>query len=198
MLEGKRLSFRYGHRQPWILRNFSIAVAPGEVVGLYGPSGQGKTTLAKLLAGYLRPLEGEVWVDGYPLPRQGYCPVQLVFQHPELAVNPRWRIRQVLSEGHTPSPQLLKALGIDSTWMDRWPHQLSGGELQRCAIARTLGPQTKYLIADEITTMLDAITQAQIWHALLDYARRHNIGILAISHNKHLLTRICDRIVALI
>ncbi len=197
MLEGRGLGFRYGLHWPWVLRDFSFTVAPGEIVGLTGPSGQGKTTLAKVLAGYLLPSPGQVRVDGQPLPRKGYCPVQLIFQHPELAINPRWRMAQVLNEGYTPSPELLAALNIETLWLTRWPHELSGGELQRFAVARALGPQTRYLIADEMTTMLDAITQAQIWHVILDHARKHRVGVLAISHERTLLERICDRILTL-
>jgi len=197
MLEGKDIGFRYGPRQPWLLRDLSITVAPGEVVGLSGPSGQGKTTLAKLLAGYLPPGAGQVQVDGQPLPRRGYCPVQLVFQHPEMAINPRWRMAQVLNEGYTPPAELLAALNIETLWLTRWPHELSGGELQRFAVARALGPETRYLIADEMTTMLDANTQAQIWRVVLDHARRHRVGVLAISHESPLLARICDRTITL-
>jgi peptide/nickel transport system ATP-binding protein len=197
MLEGKDLGFRYGPRQPWVLRDLSISVTPGEVVGLSGPSGQGKTTLAKLLAGYLPAGAGQVQVDGQPLPRRGYCPVQLVFQHPELAINPRWRMAQALNEGYTPAAELLAALNIETLWLTRWPHELSGGELQRFAVARALGPQTRYLIADEMTTMLDANTQAQIWRVVLDHARRHRVGVLAISHESPLLARICDRTITL-
>lgn len=197
MLEGERLAFRYDPCCPWVLRDFSITVAPGEIVGLSGPSGQGKTTLAKILAGYMRPVEGQVRVDGQPLPQHGYCPVQLIFQHPELAINPRWRMAQVLNEGYAPSPDLLAALNIETNWLTRWPHELSGGELQRFAVARALGPQTRYLIADEMTTMLDASTQAQIWHVVLDHARRYRVGVLAISHEQPLLARICDRLLTL-
>ncbi|MDW7991244.1 MAG: ATP-binding cassette domain-containing protein [Anaerolineae bacterium] len=197
MLEGKGLGFRYGPRRPWVLRDVSISVAPGEVVGLRGPSGQGKTTLAKILAGYLRPVEGQVWVDGQALPQRGYCPVQLIFQHPELAINPRWRMARVLNEGYTPPPDLLEALNIEPGWLTRWPHELSGGELQRFAVARALGPQTRYLIADEMTTMLDANTQAQIWQVVLAHARQRRIGVLAISHDQTLLARISDRILTL-
>ena len=197
MLEADHISFRYRSRRPWILQDVTITIAPGEIVGLSGPSGRGKTTLAKILAGYLLPEEGQVRVDGQSLPRRGYCPVQLVFQHPELAINPRWRIAQVLTESYSPPMEILKALSIDPAWLSRWPHELSGGELQRFAVARALGPQTRYLIADEMTTMLDAITQAQIWQTVLAHARRNNVGVLAIGHDRFLLARICDRVVEL-
>ncbi|MBD3887269.1 ATP-binding cassette domain-containing protein [Phormidium tenue FACHB-886] len=195
MLVGKQLTFRYRPGHAWILRDFSLAIAPGERVGLMGPSGFGKTTMGKLLAGYLTPTTGTVTVNSRTLPPRGYSPVQLVFQNPELAVNPRWRIRQILQEGHMPAPELLDVLGIHQNWLDRYPHELSGGELQRIAVARVLNPATRYLIADEMTAMLDANTQALIWQAVLSYTRNHQIGLLVISHEFALLKRLCDRII---
>jgi peptide/nickel transport system ATP-binding protein len=197
MLQGDALSFRYGPKQPWILQNLSIQVAATEVVGLVAPSGFGKTTLAKLLAGYLTPSQGWVTVQSQPLPKTSYCPVQLVFQNPEQAVNPRWRIRKILEEGQFPSNALLRHLGIHHSWLSRYPHELSGGELQRIAVARVLNPQTSYLIADEMTAMLDANTQALIWQVVIEYAQMHNLGLLVISHEPHLLKRLCNRIVDL-
>lgn len=196
MLIGERLAFRYG--QTWILQEIDVAIAPGEVVGLSAPSGFGKTTLGKLLAGYLVPTRGRVLVDDRPLPDRAYCPVQLIFQNPELAVNPRWRIRKILAEKQLPDRVLLDALGIHSGWLDRYPHELSGGELQRIAVARVLNPATRYLIADEMTAMLDANTQALIWRIVLDYARSQNLGLLVISHEAALIQRVCDRSIDLL
>lgn len=193
MLSGEGLWFRYGAHLPWVVQAQTITVEPGEVVGLMAPSGFGKTTLAKLLAGYLTPTQGRVSVDHQPLPRRQYCPVQLVFQHPDLAINPRWRIDQVLREGHPPQIHQLDALGIHTGWLSRYPHELSGGELQRIAIARTLNPKTRYLIADEMTVMLDANTQALIWQVVLAYARAHQIGVLVVSHDTFLMERLCHR-----
>lgn len=195
MLKGKNLAFRYGLEQPWLFQQFSLAIKPGEVVGLSGPSGLGKTTLAKILAGYLQSDTGQVTIDDGPLPQRGYCPVQLIFQHPELAVNPRWRIGEVLSEGYQPAPELLRALSLDEKWLTRWPHELSGGELQRVAVARALGPDTRYFIADEMTAMLDAVTQAQIWEVVLSHAKERQVGVLVVSHEAALLARICDRVI---
>lgn len=195
MLKGENLSFRYGSDKPWIWQGISLEIAPGEIVGLSGPSGLGKTTLGKILAGYLPPNTGRVTVANQPLPMSGYCPVQLIFQHPELAMNPRWRIHQILSEGHFPSPELMASLSLEGGWLNRWPHELSGGELQRVAVARALGPQTRYLIADEMTAMLDANTQAQIWQVVLSHARQHQLGVLVISHDAPLLERLCQRVV---
>jgi peptide/nickel transport system ATP-binding protein len=197
MLKANGLWFRYGRRLPWVIENQSLAIAPGERVGLIAPSGRGKTTLAKLLAGYLQPHQGQISLDSQPLPSQGYCPVQLMFQHPELAINPRWRIGQTLGEAAPPNPDILHSLGIQPGWLQRYPHELSGGELQRIAIARILNPNTRYLIADEMTAMLDANTQALIWQAVLDFTQRQQIGLMVISHSAPLLKRLCGRLIAI-
>lgn len=193
LLEGRNLGFRYGNKGEWNFRDVNIAVKSGEIVGLAGTSGCGKTTLGKLLSGYGTPKEGTVLYEGRPLPITGYSPVQMVFQHPEKAVNPRWRMRTIVNEGGQPDESLLESIGIEQEWLDRRPGELSGGELQRFCIARALGLQTRFLIADEMTTMLDAVTQAQIWHAVLAIARERKLGMLIISHEQHLLNRICDR-----
>ncbi|BBO89587.1 ABC transporter ATP-binding protein [Desulfosarcina ovata] len=195
MLEAEHISYRFADTQPWIIQNATLRIAPGEVVGLHGHSGEGKTTLAKILAGYLMPDKGTVRVDQAPLPSKGYCPVQMVFQHPETVLNPRWCIRDSLLEAGTVPDERLRHFQLKKEWLERKPHELSGGELQRIAIARVLGTGTRYLLADEITTMLDAITQVQIWTALLAVAKKKNIGAMVISHDAQLIKRICDRVI---
>lgn len=195
-LEAKKIGFRYGNG-PWILRGMDLRLDAGEIVGLVGHSGCGKTTLARILAGFEQPLEGAVTLDGGPLPIHSYNPVQLVFQHPEKAVNDRWRMEETLRENRAYTEQVLEPLGIEPAWLTRWPRELSGGELQRFCVARALGPQTRYLIADEMTTMLDAITQAQIWHVVLRTAKERNLGVLVVSHEDSLINRICHRVISL-
>ena len=193
-LEAKNVAFRYSRKEPWVLQNCSLRVERGERLALFAPSGYGKTTLARLLAGYLPPTEGQVLLDGAPLPKTGVCPVQLIFQHPEKAINPRWRLRQVLEEGGILRDDILDAFGIERPWLDRFPRELSGGELQRFCVARALMSGADYLICDEISTMLDVITQAQIWNVILDEAQRRNMGLIAVTHNRHLAQRIADRV----
>lgn len=196
-LSAEHLSFRYGRNLPLVLKDVSLSLEEGERVGIVGPSGYGKSTLAKVLAGYLEPTEGAVLLDGTPLPKQGYSPVQMVYQHPELAVNPRLRMEKILNEAWEPDRELLQRMGIEDSWMTRWPTELSGGELQRFCIARVLGPETKFLVCDEITTMLDVITQAQIWRLLLEEATSRNLGMLIITHNMSLADQVCTRVIHL-
>ena len=193
MLQGDALSFRY-EQGPWILQRTDVRIMPGEVVGLPGPSGRGKTTLARLLCGYLQPVEGRVFIDGQPLLQRNYCPAQLLFQHPELAMNPRRKICTTITEAHDCSPAILQSLGIHPRWLQRYPHELSGGELQRIALARVMGEGTRYIVADEMTAMLDANTQALIWEVMLKWVREKEVGVLVISHDLHLLQRVADRI----
>ena len=196
-LRAENISFRYNNKSPWILKNVDLTQDAGERVALTGPSGCGKSTLSKILAGYLEPTEGQVLLDGKPLPTRGYSPVQLIYQHPEQAVNPRWKMERTLKECWEPDEELLKEMGIESEWLKRWPSELSGGELQRFCIARVLGPQTRFLVCDEITTMLDVITQAQIWKLLLERAHERDLGMAVVTHNMALAEKVCSRIVSL-
>lgn len=197
-LEIKNVSYQYTKDGRKILEDFCLTVEHTERVGLIAPSGYGKTTLCKLLSGYLLPDKGEILVDGRPLASyQGYCPIQMVWQQPELAVNPRLRMREVLLEGDEVEERIVRGLGIEEDWLNRFPSELSGGELQRFCIARALGKRTKFLLADEITTMLDLITQSQIWHFLLQEVEKRGIGLLAVSHSQPLLEQICTRQVRL-
>ncbi|WP_019240785.1 MULTISPECIES: ABC transporter ATP-binding protein [Bacillus] len=195
-LEGKNLSFSYNRRN--ILHHVDFEVAAGECVGLLGDSGTGKTTLGRLLAGYEWPSEGEILVDGKPLSMRGFCNVQLIGQHPQLAFDERMKMGQALKEtgmDPTHNQDTLDLVGIKSEWLDRYPIELSGGELQRFCIARALNRQTKYLIADEMSAMLDAITQAQLWNLLLQLMKERNLGIVMITHNEALAAKVCNRIV---
>lgn len=193
-LEANNIGFGYDN-EPWLFRGVNLTIESGEIVGLVGPSGAGKTTLCRILAGYEKPVEGHVALNGSPITHNGYHPVQLVFQHPEKAVNPRWKMGKVLNEGWHPDEALLALLGIQNDWLTRWPSELSGGELQRFCVARALGPHTHFLITDEMTTMLDAITQAQIWQAVLERANNSQMGLLVVSHNQALIKRLCHRVI---
>ena len=216
-LQAKGICFGYSGKQ--VLRDFNLTIEPGERVALRAPSGTGKTTLCCILAGYLQPASGTVLVDGAPLPRSGASPVQLVAQHPERMMDPAIPIRRSLAEATTEPedaqalasweekgdgieggsmvPRLLESLGVQREWLERFPSELSGGELQRCCIARALIARPRYLICDEISTMLDAATQAYLWRFLIDHAQANGIGMVLVTHSDALLNRIATRIVEL-
>lgn len=265
MLEAREVSFGYAGAAP-LYRGFNLSVAPGERVALSAPSGFGKTTLCRLLAGYEKPQAGNVLVDGEPLPERGASPVQLILQHPELAVDPRMRMADTLLEGMAGErgvsacagagldvsagadfggfgagakagldagvsagadlasaserrssrrslfrragsaeqvladpemSRLMEGLGIQRRWLSRFPHELSGGELQRFCLARALAAHPRYLVADEISTMLDALTQVQIWGFLLEEVEREGMGLVFVSHSPALVERIATRVVDL-
>lgn len=196
-LEAKNVSFRYTAKSPYVLQNLSFSLEEGERIGVVAPSGCGKTTFVKLLGGYEKPTRGKVLLDGSALPEKGFLPVQLIGQHPELLINPRWRMAKVLEEANQLNEEVMAELGIEKEWLRRYPRELSGGELQRFCIARALNPRTRFLIADEISTMLDVITQAQIWRYLLREVEQQGIGLIVVSHNPALVEQICRRAVDL-
>lgn len=197
LLEVKNISYRYSKSSKWILKDVSFTVDSKERVALVGPSGYGKSTLSKIISGYIKPDKGEVLWDGKPTSEKCYCPIQMIYQHPEQSVNPRWKMDKILNEGWNVDDNLLEQMGIEKSWLNRWPNELSGGELQRFCIARVLGPETKFLVCDEISTMLDVITQAQIWNLLLKISHKNNIGMLVVTHNMDLARKVCNRIIEL-
>lgn len=192
-LEAMNLSFRYHPQQPWILKNINLQLNKGERLAVFAPSGYGKSTLALLLSGYLTPSQGQILIDGKPFLKQERYPVQLIYQHPEKAINPRWKLKQVLYESGSFDDQTLTTFGIEKMWLERTPNELSGGELQRFCVARAMLSGAEYLICDEISTMLDGITQAQIWDVIIKESLRRNLGLMIITHNEHLAKRIATR-----
>ena len=123
--------------------------------------------------------------------------MQMIWQHPEQVINPRLSMRKVLEEGDHVEERVIRELGIEDAWLNRYPAELSGGELQRFCIARVLGERTRFLLADEISTMLDLITQSQIWNFLMEECGRRKIGLLAVSHSEPLLQQVCTKMIRL-
>lgn len=195
-LAAKNLGFYYKKKE-WLFQNINFELTRGEVVGISGYSGCGKSTFAKIMANYLSPIEGKVTVDGQSFIKGSCQPVQMIYQHPEKALNPKWHMYRSLKESYYPDQKTLDRFGIKDEWYRRFPVEISGGEMQRFCIVRALGPNTKYLIADEMTTMLDAVTQAKIWKELMLICRERNIGLMVISHETELLAKLCDRILSI-
>ena len=276
-LEARDISFSYVPGRP-ILHDVNLVVDPGERVVLTAPSGRGKTTLCRVLSGYLRPDAGTVLVDGVELSRaraarsgvpvvrtrsaraarddvpaaraqgarngvpaasgsrgsrqRGPRPVQLIWQHPEQAFDPLLRLGRSLAEGvpqraaaraggssgagslgaaahsatHSAAARLeavrdtglLERFGIREAWLDRFPHELSGGELMRFCIVRALIAEPRYLVCDEMTAMLDAVTQAELWREVVAIASERSMGIVLVSHSPALVDRVATRLFRLI
>ncbi len=204
-LKGENLSFKYQSQkftsnENWVLKDVNISLKSGEILGLFGDSGSGKSTLCKILTGFNRQYTGNVKIDDNiinPHKIKGFNPVQLIYQHPEKTMNPKWKMKQVLDESWNVDDELLEEFGIQKSWFTRWPNELSGGELQRFSVLRALNPKTKFLIADEMTTMLDAITQVQILTSVVKISEERNMGVLIVSHDKRLLDKLCDNIIYL-
>lgn len=213
-LDARGITFAYPGAAP-LYERFDLTVEPGECVALSAPSGRGKTTLCRLLAGYLAPQAGKVLADGVPVPcgiARAPRPVQLVWQHPEQAFDPLVRMEASLAEVYSCMSRserrgvqrrclldavdetgLLERFGIRPVWFDRFPSELSGGELMRFSIVRALLTRPRYLVCDEITAMLDAVTQAELWRAVLDCAEERGLGIVFVSHSPALVRRLATR-----
>ena len=129
-LRAENINFKY-RDDKYILKDINLSVNSDEIVGLFAPSGFGKTTFAKILAGYIKPDRGKVVLGGQNKIKNIFNPVQLIFQHPEKSVNPKWKMKKILNEAYEPSDQMIEAMGIKKEWLNRWPSELSGGELQR-------------------------------------------------------------------
>jgi len=192
-----------------VLKDIHLRVNPGDVIGITGRSGAGKTTLGFIMAGIARPDQGRVVFDGTDLwaadgaeRKRINRKLQMVFQHPESTFDPRWTMGQSLSEpfrltGTRPGPRALAGrlaeVGLDSSVLARQPHQLSGGELQRLAIARIMVLNPAVVVLDEPTAMLDVLTQAGIMALLEGIRQRTGVAYVLISHDPDLVRRFCRR-----
>lgn len=172
-----------------------LCLQSGEVLGLSGPSGVGKSSLVSVLAGMVKA-DAERLELPTILPNQAN-PVQWLIQQSEFAFNPRLTLKASLNESWRGDGYLalLQEYGLEQSWLTRRPNQLSGGQLQRFNLIRALVPTTEYLICDEVTAHLDMVTQAQFWQQLLASAKRRNLALLVISHDEYLLNAICHRVI---
>ena len=199
-----------GGRRVQAVAGMSVQVSPGEIVGLIGESGSGKTTLGRIAVGLERADAGAVTLDGTRLDFAGArAAVQMVFQDPLASFNPRQTINRALGHplrclrglsagaARQEAQSLLRDVGLDPRLGDRLPHQLSGGELQRAAIARALAARPKFLVCDEAVASLDVSIRAQVLRLLEALRERDGLGILFISHDLGVVQRIADRTVVM-
>jgi peptide/nickel transport system ATP-binding protein len=203
-----RVSFRYPGQEDWCLRDVSLRLESGKTVGLLGTSGSGKSTCGKIAAGLAKPARGSVTFHGkafaaIPHRDTNRTKIQMIFQHAEVSFNPRLTLESSMAEGYRLSGKkysfqtlcgMVQAFGIYAGQLKRYPQQLSGGELQRLAIARALLHDPEVLVLDEATTMLDVITQAQMMKMLSALREEKHLAYLLITHDKFLAQRMCDEI----
>ncbi len=192
----------------------SLDLDRGETLGLVGESGSGKSTLARTILGLIPPSSGKVFFQGQEvltaggrLKKEFRGMMQIVFQHPESALNPRMKIGSALLEPlwiqkkillgqgqKVRRIEFLQKVGLGEEILRRYPHELSGGQIQRVVLARALSLRPKFLIADEPTSLLDVSVQAQILRILKEIQAENGIGLLFISHDLEVVSWISDRI----
>jgi ABC-type microcin C transport system duplicated ATPase subunit YejF len=212
LVEAQGLVKEYGAGRR-VVDDVSFSIRRGETLGLVGESGSGKSTVARMLLRLVEPTFGEVRYQGRDLldagPRQMRGlrrRMQIVFQDPYAALNPRMRVREILAEPfaiHRESPveglerrltEMLRTVGMDESALERFPHEFSGGQRQRINIARALALRPEFLVLDEPVSALDVSVGAQVVNLLRELQREYGLTYLFISHSMPLVRYLCDRV----
>ncbi len=209
----------WGQTKRWLtaVDGIDLSIFPLEHLGLVGESGSGKTTLGRMIVRLLKEDEGEIFFAGQNLSRLGSRRLrlfrqhfQMVFQDPFNSLDPRFTVFSLMAEPmiwekNIPKTKkiekiqhLLKAVRLPPDILNRFPHEFSGGERQRIAIARCLITQPKFLVLDEAVSSLDVVVQAQILDLLLDLQKAFGLTYLFISHNLRVVRKICRRIAVMV
>ena len=215
LLEVKNLRTEFKRDKTWVtaVNNVSFSIQPGEILGLVGESGCGKSTTGKLIDHLITPDSGEIWFEGKEISRLSEkemrplrSDIQMVFQDPYGSLNPRMKVQDLIGEPlliHTNMStgerlkkvhELLGTVGLSPSHGERYPHEFSGGQRQRIGIARALTVQPKLIIADEPVSALDVSIQAQVLNLLQQLQKDFNLTYLFISHDLSVVEMISDRI----
>ncbi len=217
LLEARDVSVRFPLGGSWfgprqILRaveNVSFDISAGETLALVGESGSGKTTLGHAVSGLRKPTGGSVTFRGAPVQRAGEKPIQLVFQDPFSALDPRMLVGDIVAEplrikgGFSASQrrdragEILGQVGLPADSITRYPHEFSGGQRQRIAIARALISDPELIVADEPLSALDVSVQSQVLNLMKDIQEKRGIAYLFISHDLGVVNHLADRVAVL-
>ncbi|MBI4502113.1 MAG: ATP-binding cassette domain-containing protein [Gemmatimonadetes bacterium] len=195
------------------VNDVSLALRRGEILGLVGESGSGKTTLGRCAIRLIQPTDGRVMFEGTDLAtlsardlRRFRRRMQLVFQDPSGSLNPRMKVGDAVREpievhdiargsrARARVAELFGEVGLDPSYVDRYPHELSGGQRQRVGIARALSVEPQFVVLDEPVSALDVSVQAQVLNLLSDLRRRHALTYLFVAHDLAVVRHVADRV----
>lgn len=217
-VDGLAVTFRIRGGRVDALTDVDLSIDPGEIVGLVGASGAGKSTVARAAAGLVRPKKGRILLDGQDIATMSRAAVHrrrrechLIFQDPYASLPPTLRVAQIVAEPlvihrlgdreyrRTMVHEALSAVHLTPVerYLPRYAHQLSGGERQRVAFARALVTKSRLILADEPTQMLDASLRAEVVDLIGELRAVHGVSILYVTHDLALAQRCCDRLVIL-
>ena len=207
----------FGKERQEVVKDVSISLKKGECLGIIGESGSGKSTFGKVLIGLLTPDKGDVTVNGISLygkssrdeKRKVKQAVSVVFQDYTSSTNPRFRIKDIIGESlrviekrekikinkNKRTEELLELVGLDKNFIDRYPHELSGGQLQRVCIARAVATNPEIILLDEAISSLDASTQTQVMDLLKNLQKEFGFSYIFITHDLPSVTYMCDRVI---
>ncbi|WP_294354212.1 dipeptide/oligopeptide/nickel ABC transporter ATP-binding protein [uncultured Clostridium sp.] len=189
-----------------ILKGVSFHVEEGECLGIIGESGSGKSTLGRAILGIEKIENGTIKFNGNSNRKNWQSNLDVVFQDYTTSVNPRFTVFDTISEGlrkfnlskedlRKRIVELLNQVGLNEEHIYRYPHELSGGQLQRVCIARAIGRNPKFILLDEAISSLDVSVQVQILDLLIDLKKKYKLSYLFITHDLTTITYICDRVI---